>query len=401
MSRVALLCFCCLFLAGCRNGSGLRVVTIAPPSAKGKVPKLNSTRDAKLAMSWVEDHDGVKSLNFSIFDGSRWSPPQTAKTGTIADEEFASPFILQSGDRNFTAFWSEVKNTQPWTEFAYYARSDDGGKNWSPPASLHSDRAPVEHSFMSGAVLNDGSVRVTWLDGRQTEKVPYPSGHYYLMTASFSPDGQYSGEMEVDDNVCTCCPTSVAASGDTALIGYRERTLDERRDMNVIRIANGKPTGPFNVHYDGWHINACPVNGPAVGASGPKVAVAWFTAFDGKQHIRTAFSRDAGEHFGEPIEVATGGEGHPALALLTDGSAVVAWIELANGKSALKARIVRADRSTTPPIIIASDASFGFPSMRSTADGALLAWSQEGRVQIRKLLIEIFGATTDSRSREM
>ena len=59
---------------------------------------------------------------------------------------------------------------------------------------------------------------------------------------------------------------------------------------------------------DGWKIDACPVNGPAVAAAADTVVVAWFTAAD-MPRVRLAYSRDGGRSFAAPIEVASGAVG--------------------------------------------------------------------------------------------
>ena len=40
------------------------------------------------------------------------------------------------------------------------------------------------------------------------------------------------------------------------------------RDINVTRLEQGKWTPERPLHVDGWQIDACPVNGPALAAGG-------------------------------------------------------------------------------------------------------------------------------------
>jgi hypothetical protein len=47
------------------------------------------------------------------------------------------------------------------------------------------------------------------------------------------------------------------------------------------------------VHSDNWKIDACPVNGPAIAATGRRVAVAWFTAANDTARVKLAFSSAA------------------------------------------------------------------------------------------------------------
>jgi hypothetical protein len=85
--------------------------------------------------------------------------------------------------------------------------------------------------------------------------------------------------------------------------------------------------------HDGWEVNGCPVNGPAVAAAGPQVAAAWFTAANETSRVNVAFSADSGATFGPPIVVDDGRPlGRVDVVLLDQGRALVSWLEQsANG----------------------------------------------------------------------
>ena len=304
----------------------------------------------------------------------------TATEGPLSTEEFASAFVLSPRPKEFVAFWTEIRNHEhnDWTEFGYFSRSADSGKTWSPAESLAADFSKVEHSYLSGVVLDSGAVGATWLVGREAAKTPYPAGHYHLMAAMLSPDGRYSGEKLIDDNVCTCCPTSTISLGNKMLISYRDRTDQEIRDMDTVGFdENLKIDGPYSVHHDGWHINACPTNGPALDTKNGKVVITWYTAAT-VPLLLFASSVDGGKHFSSPEEISgiPATVGHPAVALLADGSSIVAWIESGNPESHLLARLIRNDGNLEPAVEIASGSAFGYPSMRAQGDGVLLAWMQ-------------------------
>jgi uncharacterized membrane protein len=96
---------------------------------------------------------------------------------------------------------------------------------------------------------------------------------------------------------------------------------------------------PLVVHRDNFKIEACPINGPAIAASGNDVAVAWFTAPNEKQQSLVAFSHDAGRTFGKATKVEDEGTlGRMQVALASDGAAIVGWVEFANEKSTFKVR---------------------------------------------------------------
>src|SRR5205814_10730752 len=108
------------------------------------------------------------------------------------------------------------------------------------------------------------------------------------------------------------------------IVAYRNRSAEEARDIYVTRFTGDAWTVPARVHDDGWTIDGCPVNGPAISASGRNVVVAWFTAPKDEGQSFIAFSRDAGRTFSAPVRVDDGGSlGRVDVEQLADGSAVV------------------------------------------------------------------------------
>jgi hypothetical protein len=124
------------------------------------------------------------------------------------------------------------------------------------------------------------------------------------------------------------------------VVAYRDRSPDEVRDIYVVRSEGDRWSQPAPVHEDGWKINGCPVNGPAISAQGRDVAVAWFTVQDGAGRAFVAFSKDGGRSFGTPV-------------LLEDGSAAATWIESEGEARTFKARRVAADGRRGPALTIA------------------------------------------------
>jgi hypothetical protein len=160
---------------------------------------------------------------------------------------------------------------------------------------------------------------------------------------------------------------------------YRDRSDEEIRDISVVKFKGGKWTVPKRVHNDGWKINGCPVNGPAVAASGKRVAVAWFTGAANQQHVRLAFSNDAGETFGEAIKV-DGGQpiGRVDVLLLSDGSAMVCWLEKIEGGGEVRARRVAPDGKLGDAVTVAPSGtarSSGFPQMVQSGNRLIFAWT--------------------------
>ena len=188
--------------------------------------------------------------------------------------------------------------------------------------------------------------------------------------------------------MCECCPTAGAVTADGPIVAFRDRSDAEVRDIAVSRRVDGRWTAPVLVHRDNWTLRACPVNGPALAASGRSVAIAWFTMEGDQGRALVAFSSDAGATFGPPIRVdAAATLGRVDLELLADGSLVVSWIEPAESRARFQVRRVTRDGTLSAPITVAPISSgrpSGFPRIARRGQELLFAWTEtEGGLRVR------------------
>jgi hypothetical protein len=176
--------------------------------------------------------------------------------------------------------------------------------------------------------------------------------------------------------VCECCQTAAAVTSDGIVVAYRDRSPDEVRDIYVVRSEGDRWSRPVPVHQDGWKINGCPVNGPAISAQGRDVAVAWFTVQNGAGRAFVAFSKDAGRSFGSPIRLDdTASAGRVQVAFLEDRSAAVSWIESGGEAQAFKARRIAADGRRGLALTIAEPISRQqYPRLVRHGNELLFAW---------------------------
>jgi hypothetical protein len=87
-------------------------------------------------------------------------------------------------------------------------------------------------------------------------------------------------------------------------------------------------------------MTGCPLNGPSVGAWGPAVAVAWYTAPNDKPVLRLARSKDSGSTFDAPVDVDQGAALQGRVDVAKDGDSTwLVWLrEDAKGQSVQLAR---------------------------------------------------------------
>lgn len=353
----------------------------APPASAE--PNLAAGADA-FYLSWLErTGEGRHALRFARLTGEGWTAPRTVmERGGLFVNWADFPSLIALDDGTLLAHWLEKSGEGTYAYDVRMAASTDGGATWGEDIIPHRDGVQAEHGFVSFFPLEDEPARAgaVWLDGRGT-------AHGEPMTlrfASVGPGGASPDEL-VDPSVCDCCQTAAAVTADGPLVVYRDRTEAEVRDIYAVRRVDGEWTEPVPVHEDGWVINACPVNGPAVAADGRRAAVAWFTAAPSPR-VNVAFSDDGGASFDSPVRVDGGQpQGRVGVILLDDGSALVSWLERAGDGAEIRLR--RVPRAGLPPadttgVIRLADTSSerasGFPRMARLGDRILFAWTEAG-----------------------
>jgi hypothetical protein len=159
--------------------------------------------------------------------------------------------------------------------------------------------------------------------------------------------------------------------------------------MSIIKVSNGQASAPISVHQDGWRINGCPTNGPAIAVNQDLVAVAWYTAANDQPKLLMTSSTHLAEGFRPPIQIDMGHpKGRPALAPQSDGAILAVWEEKSGNSTALFARRVTADLKISSPTPISEKVS-GFPSLKSSGPVVALAYYQkrDGKGVIRTALL--------------
>ncbi len=351
-------------------------------------PNLYTAPDGRVYLSWIEPVDEKRrAVRFVVRKDGRWSEPRTIIEGEdllVNSADFPSLVALPKSV--LIAHWPVKGDPGTHASSIRISRSTDDGKSWGKPIIPHTDRSMVEHGFVSIVPLPDGRAAALWLDGRNMKAGSHDShgagGKTQIRYTIFDSDGRVSEDMLIDPRVCDCCPTSAALTSEGLVAVYRDRSEKEVRDISVVRFVKGKWTDPRAVSADGWEIQGCPVNGPAVAAEGRRVAVAWFTAPKNTPRVKIAFSNDAGATFGQPIQVddATPA-GRVDVAMLPDGSALVSWLDRTAKGGEIKIRRINPDGSRGEPLTVAESNALratGIPQMVRAGNEVIFAWTQPG-----------------------
>ena len=375
----------------------------SPAGAASGEPNLYVGADGRAYLTWIEKKgDKAHALRFAVRSGRGWSAP-----GTIVEAEnfFVNwadfPSLVALTDGALVAHWLAKSGPDAYAYDVHIARSTDGGKSWGKPVSPHRDGTKTEHGFVSMLPSVNGRLFAVWLDGRNFKEDSHgghetSSSEMTLRYTTIDSKGQPSEDVLVDPRVCECCQTSAAMTSEGPIVAYRDRSAKEVRDISIARLVKGRWTAPRVLHPDGWEINGCPVNGPSVSAQGRRVAVAWFTGAEDTPRVKVVFSSDAGETFGQPIQVDEGSPtGRVDVEILGDGSALISWIERTARGGEIKFRRVLPDgsRDEAKTLSVSSVArTSGFPRMARAGDEVIFAWTQPGNPgQVRTAVLSFAG----------
>jgi hypothetical protein len=361
------------------------------PAAPGSgQPRLYTAADGAVWMSWLGPvDDSTHALRYATLTDTSWGAPTTVATGTDWFVNWADlPSVRPLPGGRAAAHY--LQSNGP-SALAYAVRiTQRTGGAWHEAVTPHTDGTPTEHGFVSTVPWPTDRLLAVWLDGRNMSGDGHGGGDMTLRGAVLDSTGAVQRRALIDDRTCECCATSTVRVGDEALVAYRDRSADEVRDIHLARFDGEQWREPTRLHTDGWEIEGCPVNGPALAARGRRVVAAWFTGAGDVPRVKAAFSTDGGRRFGDPVVVAEGQtKGRVDAVLLDDGVATVSWLGSAGDRGAVRVRAVRPDSSLSAPTTLATLPSasrgVGFPKVVRSGDFLYAAWVEpaDGASRVR------------------
>jgi hypothetical protein len=371
------------------EGSSARQVTLGStdslPSPAGPgsgEPNLAAGADGRVFLSWLEPVDhSAHALRFAILDGDRWSTPRTITQHADLFVNWADfPSVVPLGGRRIAAHWLQKSGKDKYAYDVRVSQSSDEGVTWSAPVVPHRDGTATEHGFVSLFPFRD-SLGAIWLDGRNFSRPTKGiKPDMMLVMTSIAPNGATGPERVIDERVCDCCQTSLALASAGPVLVYRDRLPGEIRDISVARWSGSSWTAGKTVHSDGWQIDFCPVNGPAIDATGERVAVAWFTGAGDSARVYLAISEDGAATFGPPTRIDDGRPVGRVAVQLTGRGTIVSWMEFTSGQQAdVRVRHIGLDGVRSPSTVVARSSgarASGFPRMIAVGDGLVFAWTE-------------------------
>lgn len=354
-------------------------------SAHAAQPSVAVDPGAGFVLTWQErgspnrllfavlDQNGLEQRRGQIAEGEDWF---------INGADFPSLVVLDNGD--WLSFWLQKTSPGTYAYAIHSVRSRDAGLNWDPPVVVHTDGTDTEHGFVSMVPAGADRVRLLWLDGRRMAGAGHDhegeGEHMTVRTASLGRDRILREQKELDELSCSCCQTDAVRSDSGVLFAYRDRSEAEIRDISVIRHSANGWSKPLRVFADDWTIAGCPVNGPALAASGGQFAVLWPTMAGGEMRIR--FARGDGSTFSEPVTLAEGVSETGRVDLVGWGDGGYLATRLRQTSAGPELQIDQIDgASNAQPVHTIRGKIGGFPRIARLDGSALLAWTEAGAEQ--------------------
>jgi hypothetical protein len=289
------------------------------------------------------------------------------------------------------------------------SRSQNGGASFTRAAPIPGSEATGNRGWESIAVDRDGHVMAVWLDHREILSPPgnsamHHDGHDHRSAGApkadaagraqssklyfVTLDGEASSHA-VTGGVCYCCKTAFATGPDGAIyVAWRHVYPGNRRDIAFTMSRDRGRTFaiPVRVSSDGWILDGCPENGPALAVGADDVVHAlWPTLVaaatpDAEPTLALfhASVRDGGT-FSPRERIATEGTPrHPQLTA-TPAGLVAAWDEQEGGsRRVVLARLARRGSAPTHVSreIVSDNVRAQTPAIAATSNALVIAWAE-------------------------
>lgn len=276
---------------------------------------------------WIVALDAQQRLfvQTSADEGAHWTAPRRIDIGSdkvAADGENRPKLAFAATGPAHAVITYTEPLARPYTGQIRMLRSDDGGRSFSPPFTVHQDRQLITHRFESVAFDARGTLHTLWIDKRDLEALRPPAaapaeaardpapaasgeartgrrakpGTDYRGAAIYrneSSDGgrSFGPDLKLADHSCECCRIALADAADGSLVAlWRHVFAPNERDHAFAPVAGAGGVAapePVRASMDRWAIDACPHHGPGLAptAAGGYHAV-WFGEWAGEARVR-------------------------------------------------------------------------------------------------------------------
>ena len=366
-------------------------------SIAGGQPSVVIEKDRGYVVTWQQSDGSSSSLRWMTFDleGERTAEGVISRGDDWFVNWADTPALAVLDNGDWVAFWLKRHDSEsPEGYDIKLVRSKDRGRTWSLPVSPHRDGTNTQHGFVSLIPDGEDRVLIVWLDGRLAAVSATPivanNPHNHdlaamtLRSAVINGDNEIIKESLIDSQTCSCCQTDLARFGNMTLLAYRDRSKDEIRDISISRrIADHQWSEPEPVHEDGWRIEGCPVNGPALAINGARSLVFWPTVVDDSMELRyKIFAADSSPVKESKVRVLASAKppsGRVDAVPWRDGFLLI-WVSRAQDSPSIDMATIDASGNATlaPPFIEPRlrGRATGFPRIAGDGTRGLVVWPE-------------------------
>lgn len=346
--------------------------------------------------------------------GLTWGSPRPLDIGQdVVSAEGENRPKIAFGPSGLAVITYTQPLSRPYTGEIRMLRSDDDGRSFSAPFTVHRDRQLITHRFESVAFDAQGVLHTVWVDKRDLEalkarspgtsrealapQVSPPAGGA-AQARSRGPSVAYRGaaiyrnesrdggktfgpDLKVADHSCECCRIALAPtpSGGVAAL-WRHVFEPNERDhafatfgagaMSQGSAAEGQVPAsvPGRATLDRWALDACPHHGPGLtpAAAGGYHAV-WFGVRAGVPAVRYGRLDSRGAPAGEVQALPDASAEHADISSAGRNVAIVwrsfdgeatrlrAWVSDDDGRSFHQRELARSADDNDHPRLVRRD----------------------------------------------
>ena len=367
------------------SADGFTFEAVKTPAGNNSLaPNICSFGD-HFVLSWIErKNDDTARLQMASWNGSGFNKKNLV---TQSSQMFANwadiPSIVEAPSGDLYAHWLNRISSKTYAYGVRIERSVNRGKSWNSLGWLHNDTSATEHGFVS-LIPEDRHVRAFWLDGRMMSK---PKGKMMLRTAILD-GGKIKDERVLDEDVCTCCPTSAVQLSGGPIVVYRDRSPKEIRDISFVLGNSRKWSKPTTLQTDNWLMPGCPVNGASVATFGNLVAVSRFTIIQNKAQVILRLFKEGQMKSGKEILLDKDVPIGRCATVCTKDSIYTVWIGFEKNQTVLRLAQASLDGEIKRKItLIPIDGSRSSGMPRAIFSGGYLwvSWTDTNQVRLGRL----------------
>jgi hypothetical protein len=345
----------------------------------GSDAQLSSQALEDMNLLYLSEHDNGTPkvyLAQSSDAGKTFSNLKTisSSNGKLSLDDGSSPQLGVGDGGEIFATWEEDHDIK-------FARSFDLRKKFLPTVRVNDDLGNAVQSFHAMKVAQDGTIFISWVDGRQHEQEEFGSESIYL-ARSLDNGKTFEKNIRISGNVCHCCRPAIAfGKSGQVFLSWRHEFAKNIRKVVVASSQNNGLTWskPIPVSNRGWQIDGCINSGPAMEYINGKLYIAWFTAEESNSALKFAWSGDDGASFHPlgKIQKNVSEPNYPHIENINGEPWVIfQGINAKNRKAAVQAWIVKItteNKLSLPQAISNDELDVAYPHLYRGGNGRVFA----------------------------